>query len=273
VIPGLTTMEVAWLVSGLLHADHPGLRSAREFALRELELRLDRSTMVFRHASAAAPWRHRLRGRIANFADQVYPLQAFAFAAIVLGDAAYRALADRCGARLVAAQGPLGQWWWHHDAATGRVAGRYPVYSVHQHSTAPMALRCLAVAGGRSHAAAAARGRRLAARQRAGDRPGRARDRHRLAQRRARRGPDPPPAPPRADAARPPGGRGGDLAAPQAQPRDPPLRVGLAALRDGGRGRVPATPRPHRLRSRSMPRPPRRRRAKPSASSTARSTR
>lgn len=159
VIPRLTTMEVAWLVSGLLHADHSLLRSARGTALGELERRLERGTMVFRHASAAAPWQHRLRGRIANFADQVYPLQAVAFAAIALGDTACRVLADRCGARLVAAQGPLGQWWWHHDALTGRVAERYPVYSVHQHSMAPMALRCLALAGGRSHAAASARSR------------------------------------------------------------------------------------------------------------------
>ena len=158
-VPGLTTMEVAWLASGLLHADHAALWAARDAALRELESRLERGTAVFRHASATAPWWHRLRGRIANFADQVYPLQAFAFAAIASGDAARRALADRCGARLVAAQGPLGQWWWHHDAATGRVAERYPVYSVHQHSMAPMALRCLALAGGRDHAAAAARSR------------------------------------------------------------------------------------------------------------------
>lgn len=158
-IPALTTMEVAWLVSGLLHADHAGLRSARGVALRELEDRLERGTSVFRHASATAPWRHRLRTRIANFADQVYPLQALAFAAMALGDAARLELADRCGARLAAAQGPLGQWWWHHDAATGRVAERYPVYSVHQHSMAPMALRCLALAGGQDHAAAAARSR------------------------------------------------------------------------------------------------------------------
>ncbi|MFC7476520.1 hypothetical protein ACFQS7_19285 [Dankookia sp. GCM10030260] len=158
-IPGLTTMEVAWLASGLLHADIASLRPACCAALRELDERLHPGTLVFRHAGAAAPLRHRLRGRIANFADQVYPLQALAFAAIAHGDAERRNLAERCGARLVAAQGPLGQWWWHHDASTGEVIERYPVYSVHQHSMAPMALRALAVAGGRCHAAAAARSR------------------------------------------------------------------------------------------------------------------
>jgi hypothetical protein len=153
-LPEFTTMEVAWLVSGLLHADVPGLRPTTIAALRELEGRLDRETLVFHHASPAAPLRHRLRRRIANFADQIYPLQALAFAAIVLGDPDRRLLADRCGARLVSAQGPLGQWWWHHDARGGQVAEPYPVYAVHQHSMAPMALRALALAGGRNHAAA-----------------------------------------------------------------------------------------------------------------------
>jgi hypothetical protein len=71
VVPGLTTMEVAWMVSGLLHAEHPALGRARDAALRELEDRLEPRTLTFRHASGAAPWRHRLRGRVANFADQV----------------------------------------------------------------------------------------------------------------------------------------------------------------------------------------------------------
>jgi hypothetical protein len=159
VIPGLTTMEVAWLVSGLLHVDHPRLRPAGDAALGELRGRLDSETLVFRHASAAAPLRHRLRGRIANFADQVYPVQALAFAAIVQGSAELRMLADRCATRMAAAQGPLGQWWWHHDSKTGRVIERYPVYSVHQHSMAPMAFRCLSAAGGQDHANAVSRSR------------------------------------------------------------------------------------------------------------------
>lgn len=158
-IPSLTTMEVAWMVSGLLHAAHPALEGALAVARRELEERLAPGTPTFRHASRAAPWQHRLRGRVANFADQVYPLQALAFAAIALGDPKARELADRCAAQLVAAQGPLGQWWWHHDAGTGRVIEGYPVYSVHQHSMAPMALHALAAAGGTAHADAIARSR------------------------------------------------------------------------------------------------------------------
>lgn len=154
VIPRLTTMETAWLVSGLLHQDRSCLRPALLAALEALEGRLNRATLVFRHASAEAPLGHRLRARIANFVDQIYPVQALAFAAMALGDDDRRDLADLCAAHLVQTQGALGQWWWHHDAATGAVAERYPVYSVHQHSMAPMALRALAVAGGMSHARA-----------------------------------------------------------------------------------------------------------------------
>jgi hypothetical protein len=156
-IPALTTMEVAWMASGLLHAADPGLERACTAALQELQRqRLVPDTLAFRHASAAASWQHRLRARIANFADQVYPLQALSFAAIARGDATLRVLADRCGAHLVGMQGPLGQWWWHYDAVTGGVIEGFPVYSVHQHSMAPMALRALAAAGGCDHTSAAA---------------------------------------------------------------------------------------------------------------------
>ncbi|MBK1657334.1 hypothetical protein [Paracraurococcus ruber] len=154
-LPTLTSMETAWLASGLLHADLPCLRPTTDAALAELTRRLNPAVMVFRHAAVEARLAHRLRARIANFADQVYPLQALAFAAIARGDAAWRDLADRLAMAMVQRQGPLGQWWWHHDAVTGAVAERYPVYSVHQHSMGPMALRALAVAGGRSHTAAA----------------------------------------------------------------------------------------------------------------------
>ena len=38
----------------------------------------------------------------------------------------------------------MGQWWWHYDSLTGNVFQRYPVYAVHQHGMAPMALFALA---------------------------------------------------------------------------------------------------------------------------------
>lgn len=154
-LPGLTTQEVAWLASGLLHADLPALRPALIATLRALEGRLDWQTLLFAHAAATAPWRLRLRRRVASFGDQAFALQALAFAALVLGDPVRRLLADRIGSRMVAGQGPLGQWWALHDSHGGAVAERYPVLSVRQHSIGPMALRSLALSGGRSHAPAA----------------------------------------------------------------------------------------------------------------------
>lgn len=148
----LTTMETAWLVSGLLHEfartqHQPALRLA-QVTLAALSDRYNESTQLMRHASAGAPLSHRMRLEIANFADQIYSVQAFAFAASVLRDKQALERSSGLATHLVTLQGPLGQWWWHYDAATGEVAEPYPVYSVHQHAMAPMALLALRAAGG-----------------------------------------------------------------------------------------------------------------------------
>jgi hypothetical protein len=54
-----------------------------------------------------------------------------------------------CAEAICAAQGPLGQWWWHYDAKSGQAVGKYPVYSVHQHGMAPLALFAVADVGGK----------------------------------------------------------------------------------------------------------------------------
>jgi hypothetical protein len=159
----LTTMENAWLVSGLAHewrrSGHPWTRVALEAAVDELLSRQDPATRLFLHASAKAPLTHRVRRFVANFADQIYAVQAAAFAAPHVRPEALGA-ASACADRLVALQGGLGQWWWHYDPRDGRVARRFPVFSVHQDAMAPMALTALAAAGGRDHRAARDRGYR-----------------------------------------------------------------------------------------------------------------
>jgi hypothetical protein len=94
------------------------------------------------------------RAHVGSFADQVYPIQALARA----GGGEALAAAEALAARIVDAQGDAGQWWWHYDARTGGVVEGYPVYSVHQHAMAPMALFDLAGAGGTLHADAIRRG-------------------------------------------------------------------------------------------------------------------
>ena len=63
-VPRFTTRDLGWLVSGLLHAATPALRPATMAALRELQHRLDGTTLVFRHTGAAAPLLRRWRGRL-----------------------------------------------------------------------------------------------------------------------------------------------------------------------------------------------------------------
>ncbi len=99
-----------------------------------------------------------LRSHVACFADQVYPVQALARYAAATGDERALQAATRCADRIVALQGDQGQWWWHYDWRRGTVVEGYPVYSVHQHAMAPMALRELHEAGGPDHGAAVAAG-------------------------------------------------------------------------------------------------------------------
>jgi hypothetical protein len=103
---------------------------------------------VFPHLTGGGAW---YRRHVGSFADQVYPVQALARLHASADDRAALAAADHVAGVICAAQGAEGQWWWHYDARDGRVVERFPVYSVHQHAMAPMALFDLADAGGDSH--------------------------------------------------------------------------------------------------------------------------
>lgn len=102
----------------------------------------------------------RLRRHVFCFADFVYPVMALAdWGAAVHDDTALSAA--RAGARqMCVTQGPKGQWWWHFDARTGRMIEKYPVYSVHQDSMAPMALFAAGDACGEDYSEAIAGGMR-----------------------------------------------------------------------------------------------------------------
>lgn len=154
----LTTMELAWLVCGMLHElkrkrAKPTLGLTIQF-ISALSRRFDEKAALVSHASSAAPLRHWLRRRLPNFADQIYTVQALSMAALMVDDEVALDRAQQIAARLTELQGRLGQWWWHYDVSSGRVAEGYPVYSVHQHAMAPMALMALRAAGGRDHSRA-----------------------------------------------------------------------------------------------------------------------
>jgi hypothetical protein len=160
----LSTMEVAWLLAGLAHelACAPSDALQRAFRATRTAL-LDRfltPTRTFVHATTRARPHRRVRRWVANFADQIYSIQALVLASMLENDGASLEVAALAAEQLVALQGSMGQWWWHYNARDGGVAQAYPVYSVHQYGMAPMALRSLAIAGGPAHNQAITNSRR-----------------------------------------------------------------------------------------------------------------
>lgn len=139
------TMELAWFLTGLAHAAEtsPKLLTALTDVSVEAYHRIEGNQGeygFFGHMGTKNSLAGRLRGVIGSFADQVYPIYAISkFAkAFQVEDPLSRAL--ECASAICGAQGDLGQWWWLYDSVSGRTSSRYPVYAVHQHGMAPMAL-------------------------------------------------------------------------------------------------------------------------------------
>lgn len=154
-VQALTTMETSWLASGLAHelkrSDDPAIRTLLDATIKELmDSRYQAQHQIVTHAGDAAESGHGLRRWIANFADQVYTIQALAFHALLTGDEKSAKVSTDLASRMVALQGDKGQWWWHYDSKRGGSPQPYSVYSVHQHGMAPMALRACEKAGGSS---------------------------------------------------------------------------------------------------------------------------
>ena len=78
-----------------------------------------------------------LRRKFASFATQTYlSLACYAYGELV-NDIRPIAIANACARKLIALQGPNGEWPWFFAAASGRVVDFYEVYSVHQCGMAP----------------------------------------------------------------------------------------------------------------------------------------
>src|ERR1019366_4034167 len=155
--PPVDVLAAAWVVTALVaargHADvEERLAAARGRLLAA------RGAAVYPHTTGGdAPW---YRAHVGSFADQVYPIQALARLHGSADDPEALAVAGAVARVIIAAQGESGQWWGHYDSRTGAVVEGYPVYTVHQHAMAPMALLDLADAGGEDHLDAVCRGLR-----------------------------------------------------------------------------------------------------------------
>lgn len=153
----MPTVPCAWALTAALAGRHLGPTGRVQSLAAERLLAAQASSGLFLHVTppGAAKW---ARGHLGCFADQVYPIQALARLGCATNDARALQAAGACAERIVALQGAAGQWWWHYDVRDGSVVEGYPVYSVHQHAMAPMALLDLLDAGGADHRAAVVKG-------------------------------------------------------------------------------------------------------------------
>jgi hypothetical protein len=137
------TMEMSWFLTGLVHASEAQENLNLQGLAREIYGRLRANQGdhgIFGHMARWSSLAGVARGRVGSFADQVYPTYAMSHFARVFDDKEASRNALRCAKAICNLQGPLGQWWWHYNSVSGRVVEQYPVYSVHQHGMAPMAL-------------------------------------------------------------------------------------------------------------------------------------
>jgi hypothetical protein len=82
------------------------------------------------------------RRRFASFATQTYLMIACYHYGEFAGNPAAIAMANACARKLIALQGPQGEWPWFFDAQQGRILDFYEIYSVHQYGMAPAWLEC-----------------------------------------------------------------------------------------------------------------------------------
>jgi hypothetical protein len=149
------TTEMAWFLTGLSYAalkQLKGQEKVKDLAFQTYEV-LNRNYEgkgIFRHMNKES-FPGRIRGQVGSFADQVYPIYAFSKFGRAFNHQGALNIAGESASAICNLQGPFGQWWWHYDSRTGKVIGRYPVYSVHQDGMAPMALFAIGSANGKDY--------------------------------------------------------------------------------------------------------------------------
>ena len=155
-IASLASMEVAWILTGLVEA---GIRV--ELGAGEELLAAARSQLLERRPGGHLVV-HVARGprrRLPHFADQIYSLLALSQLARVREDDEALEAALALGRKIVELQMPNGAWPWICDPLRGTVVEPYEIYSIHQDSMAMMGLHNLSQASGDpSFRAAALRG-------------------------------------------------------------------------------------------------------------------
>jgi hypothetical protein len=147
------TQGLAWFLAGIAHARQARARTNADLtdvavAAYRLLLGNQSENGIFGHMAFPRSVREILSKRFGTFADQtfaVYALTTFAQAFEIEEPLEF---ALNCANTICALQGEMGQWWFLYDKRRGCVVKRYPVYSVNQDGTAPMALLALEKSSG-----------------------------------------------------------------------------------------------------------------------------
>lgn len=135
----LIGMEIGWIIIGLCYkisqnkSGHIFENLLNEAKKGLLEAYIADNYIV-RHDGLNS-----LRSRYPNFATQIYNLMALAVYSKLFNNNEMKALAEKCGNKILSLQLNNGGWPWLFDIKTGRVIERYEIYSVHQDAMAPMA--------------------------------------------------------------------------------------------------------------------------------------
>ncbi len=145
-LEGLTSMEVAWIVTGLTEA---GAR--RELGSGERILARCREQLIEERRPRDGLVTHVARGRrkrLPHFADQIHSVQALSQLARIRDDDPALRAARSIGELLLANQMPNGAWPWIYDPLRGTVVEPYELYSMHQDSMAMIGMHGLSEASG-----------------------------------------------------------------------------------------------------------------------------
>ena len=105
---------------------------------------------IFAHAGFPSLLQQPFSNRFGTIADQMHAIYALTTFARAFGIEEPLADALNCANTIRALQGDKGQWWFLYDKRSSQIVNRYPVRSICQNGTAPMALLALAEATGQN---------------------------------------------------------------------------------------------------------------------------
>ena len=149
------TRGLAWFLAGIAHsriACPANLPDLTDIAVDAYHLLAENQSAcgIFGHAQASQHHRPPLCRRFGTFSDQIFPIYALTIFARAFEVEEPLASALACANSICNLQGEMGQWWFLYDKQSCLVVNRYPLFSVHQDGTAPLALFALEEATGQS---------------------------------------------------------------------------------------------------------------------------